>query len=103
MRPVPYPKKIEIKEKLFYQFKVDASNYALFDSTMTTPVVFGSFNLVGATIKNLDKDVTIFYFEVDEQNGWKMKRRFSPDKKTISSSDAKKTVVNTEMKKKSLT
>ena len=63
MRPPPYPKKIELEERLFFHFKLDASNYSLFDSTMSTPIIYGSFNLVSAVIKNL----------------WQMKKAYKPD------------------------
>ena len=80
MRPPPYPKKIELYEKLFFHFKMDASTYSLFDSTMSTPIIYGSFNLVAATISNLPKDSTIFYFELDNYSGWKMKKAYKPNK-----------------------
>jgi hypothetical protein len=84
MRPVPYPKKIETYERLFFHFKIDPTNYVLFDSTMSTPAIFGSYNLVAATITNLPKDATIFYYELDNFLGWKMKKAYRPDKKLTS-------------------
>ena len=87
MRPPPYPKKIELKERLFFHYKLDASTYSLFDSTMSTPVIYGSINTVAATIKNLPKDSTIFYFEMDNQDGWKLKRAYKPDNKPAAAKD----------------
>ena len=66
-------------QRLFFHFKLDASNYSLFDSTMSTPIIYGSFNLVSAVIKNLSPRSTIFYFELDNQSGWQMKKAYKPD------------------------
>jgi hypothetical protein len=95
MRPPPYPKKIEIKENLFFYFKLDASTYSLFDSTMSTPIVYGSYNLVASTISKLSSDSTIFYFELDNFFGWKLKKSFKPDKKSVSSSE-KRALIETK-------
>lgn len=92
MRPPPYPKKIETKEDLFFHFKLDASTYSLFDSTMSTPLAYGSFNFVAATIKNLSPSSTIFYFELDNQQGWKMKRTYKPNKESAETADKKNKV-----------
>lgn len=99
-RPTTYPKKIDIKETVYYQFKIDASTFVLFDSEMNTPIVYGSFNMVGATIVKLPKTVTIFYFEVNGREGWKMKRSYNPAKETVSEEDKKKDVERTERQKK---
>jgi hypothetical protein len=102
-RPLPYPKKIDIKEKLYYHYKVDASRYALFDSDLDTPIAYGSWNFVGATINKLPPSSTIFYYEVDKQIGWKMKRSYSPDKQTQDTEERTKSVEKAEEKKKDLT
>lgn len=78
MRPPPYPKKIEKLERLFYYYKIDPSNYSLFDSDMNTPIICGSYNLVAAKIANLPPTSTIFYFELHPREGWKMKRIYKP-------------------------
>ena len=44
--------------------------------------------------------VTIFYYEVDNQLGWKMKRRYNPENKTVDTEKAKLVVDNAEEKKK---
>ena len=103
MRPLPYPKKINIKEKLYYHYKIDASCYSLFDSALDTPIAYGSFNFVASVISNLPKTSTIFYYEVDKQLGWKMKRTYNPDNKTVETEDKKKAVDRAEQKKKDLT
>ena len=90
--PTPYPKKIDVLEKVFYHFKVSPSCYALFDSEINTPVIYGSYNLVSSTIKNLPPTVSIFYFETDPRMGWKMKRTYKPDNKTVSTKDKKNSV-----------
>lgn len=81
-RPPPFPKKPESSEKLFYHFKIDPATYVLFDSDLSTAIAYGSKNLVSATIINLPKSVTIFYYEPDTNIGWKMKRRYKPDNTT---------------------
>lgn len=103
MRPTPYPKKINPKETLYYHYKIDPATYALYDSQLSTPIIYGSHNLVGSTISNLPNSVTIFYYEIDKQLGWKMKRRYSPNNKTVDAEDAKKTVEGVEQNKKDLT
>ena len=103
MRPTPYPKKIDWKEKVYYHFKIDPTNYALFDSEMTTPAIYGSFNLVAAVITNLPKSVTIFYFETNEREGWKMKRSYHPDKSTATDKDKKDDVKKAEAEKEKRT
>jgi len=94
MRPPPYPKKIELTEDLFFHFKLSASTYSLFDSTMSTPLAYGSNNFVGATISRLSNKATIFYFELDNRSGWKMKRVYKPNKETVASSKIKKVIEN---------
>lgn len=92
MRPPPYPKKIEFGEKLFFHYKLNATTYALFDSTMSTPVAYGSNNFVGGAISKLSKNAMIFYFELDNREGWKMKRTYKPNK-DIAKPDEKKKII----------
>jgi len=99
-RPLPYPKKIDPKEKLYYHYKIDAVTYSLFDSELNTPIAYGSQNFVGAVIRNLPPTCTIFYYEVDKMTGWKMKHRYNPQKETVETQDAKKTVEKVEEKKR---
>ena len=99
MRTTPYPKKIDYREKVYYHFKIDATNYALFDSEMNTATAYGSYNLVASIISTLPKSVTIFYFEIDKREGWRMKRSYNPEKKTVSDEKRKQDVEDTEKKK----
>jgi hypothetical protein len=92
MRPPPYPKKIEFTERLFFHYKLDASTYSLFDSSMSTPIAYGPINFVAATIKNLPAKSTIFYFELDNREGWKMKKVYKPSAETAQTADAKNKV-----------
>jgi hypothetical protein len=101
MRPTPYPKKIDLKEKIYYHYKIDSANYALFDSQMNTPAIYGSFNIVSAAVTNLPKSVTIFYFETNEREGWKMKRSYHPDNSTATDKDKKDDAKMDEAQKKS--
>jgi len=80
-------KKIDIKETTFFNFKLDASTYVLYDSDMGEPVSYGSFNLVSATISNLSSNCTIYYFELSTSEGWKLKRAYKPDKTTAEDRD----------------
>ena len=102
-RPTPYPKRIDPKENLYYHFKIDASCYSLFDSELSTPIAYGSYNFVAATISGLPKTSTIFYYEIDKQLGWKMKKTYNPNKKTVETQDKTKAVDRAEEKKKDLT
>jgi hypothetical protein len=80
-KPIHF-KKIDPTETTFFNFKMDASTYALYDSDMGEPVSWGSFNFVGATISNLPKNSTIYYFELSTTSGWKLKRCYRPNKIT---------------------
>ena len=99
-RPLPYPKKIDIKERLYYHFKIDASRYTLFDSEMSTPIAYGSYNFVASTIANLPRSVTIFYYEVDKQLGWRMKRSYTAEGKRADTEERSVAVEKSEEKKK---
>jgi hypothetical protein len=94
MRPPPYPKKIEFGENLFFHFKLDATTYSLFDSTMSTPIAYGSMNFVSATISNLPERSIIFYFELDNHLGWKMKRTYKPNKESVQTATKKSSIEN---------
>lgn len=96
MRPPLYPKKPDISEKLFYHYKISPSIYVLFDSDMNTPLAYGSFNFVGSVISELPKSSTIFYYEADGREGWKMKRSYKPNKESV---DSQKTAQRVEQKK----
>lgn len=100
MRPLPYPKKIDIKEKIYYHYKIDPATYALYDSELNTPIAYGSFNFVSSTTSKLPPSSTIFYYEIDRQTGWKMKGRYNPQKQIVETSVAKKSVERSEEKKK---
>ena len=91
-RPPPYPKKYDATERLFYHYKVNPSVFVLFDSDMDTPVAYGSFNYVAAVIAQLPKTSTIFYFELNTREGWKMKRTYRPDKTSEETSKAKERI-----------
>ena len=94
--PTPYPKKIDPKEVLYYHFKIDPTTYVLFDSELNTPIIYGSYNLVSATVTNLPKTAKIFYFEIDTRTGWKWKQTFTPTKKTVSDAGKKAAVENSK-------
>jgi hypothetical protein len=99
-RPLPYPKKIAVGERLYYHYKLDASRYSLFDSDMDTPIIYGSYNQVAAVISKLPRTSTIFYYEVDRQLGWKMKRAHTPNNKVVPTTQKIKSVMRSEERKK---
>lgn len=80
-------KEIDPEETTFFSFKLDASTFVLYDSDMGEPVAYGSFNLVGATISKLSSKCTIFYFELNPRDGWKLKRAYKPDRSTANEAD----------------
>lgn len=80
-------KRIDVGENTFFHFKLDASTYVLYDSDMGEPVAYGSFNLVGATISSLSPKCTIYYFELNPSQGWKLKRAYRPDKSSVEDAD----------------
>lgn len=102
-RPVVYPKKISRTERVYYHFKIDATRYSLFDSAMDTPIAYGSYNFVSATIANLPATSTIFYFESDNRQGWKMARTYNPKKESVDTLSKSKAVDRMESKKRDLT
>jgi hypothetical protein len=85
-------KKIDPKEIVFFNFKLDSSTYVLYDSDMGEPVSYGSFALVGATIKNLSPECTIYYFEMSALQGWKLKRTYKPDNTVAEEADKKENI-----------
>lgn len=66
--------------------------YVLFDSDISTPVSYGSKNLVAGVISQLPKSVTIFYYEPDNRDGWKMKMRYKPNGEIEKESKARERV-----------
>ena len=54
---------------------------------MGEPVAYGSFNLVGATVSKLSPKCTIFYFELNPRDGWKLKRAYKPDRSVANEAD----------------
>ena len=85
-------KTIDPSERTFFHFKLDASTYVLYDSDLGEPVSYGSFNIVGSTISNLNPKSTIFYFEMDSLLGWKMKRTYKPKKEKSSIQENKESI-----------
>lgn len=55
-------KKINPKEKVFHYIEIDTSRHALYDSALDEPLVYGSKAKVSLTIKNLNKDIKINYY-----------------------------------------
>lgn len=92
MRPPPYPKKPDKSERLFYHYKISPSVYVLFDSDMSTALAYGSFNYVGSVITTLPPTSTIFYFEQDNRQGWKMKRTYKPSRESVDTDTTAKRV-----------
>lgn len=88
-------KKIDPKEVIFFNFKLDAATYVLYDSDMGEPVSYGSFAVVGATIKSLPLAATIYYFEMNSIQGWKLKRTYKPDN-TVSDDEDKRNKIESK-------
>ena len=85
-------KEIDKNETTFFHFKMDPTTYALYDSDMGEPVSYGSVNMVSGTIASLPLSSTIFYFELDNAAGWKMKRVYKPNKETATQEDKKDSI-----------
>lgn len=67
----PKTKPIDPTAKYYHHFQYSVSNFSLFDDADDgTPVVVGSRNLVDATIRNLSKSVTIFYYKKSLYGFW---------------------------------
>ncbi len=76
-------KKINPKTKLYHHFELSTSQFALYDDEMDMPVVYGSRNLVDATIRNLTKSTTIIYYKRDlvDKLSFKKKATYTPETK----------------------
>ena len=106
-RPTSYPKKPNNSDVIFHYFKIGPT-YVVFDSDMDTPVVYGNKLDVDATIVKLPKYVTIFYYESDttpesasdSNTGWKLKRKYKPNKETEEDKTARDRI--TEKKKETV-
>ena len=88
-------KQIDKKQVLYHYFKIDEGIYSLFDDEMDYPVVYGSKNLVEATVKNLRKDAYVLFYkknnknvyEEDKQKNFLFKSQYDKNKKTSQESD----------------
>jgi hypothetical protein len=94
-------KEIDKAETMFFYFKLDATTYILYDSDMGEPVSYGSLNIVGGTISKLNPKSTIFYFELDNSQGWKMKKSYKPTKITSTQEDKKSEITSKKDESKS--
>jgi hypothetical protein len=70
----PKLKPIDPRADEYHHFEYNVSHFSLFDDADDgTPVVVGSRNLVDATIRNLPKKVTIYYYKKNVQGYWEKK------------------------------
>lgn len=72
----------------------------LYDSEMGEPVDFGSSNKVAATIKKLSKTCTIFYFIIDQRQGWKLKAVYKANNAAVDMEERRDAVKEVEESKK---
>ncbi len=56
-------KKIKKESREFHYFKLSPSMYALSDEEMDKAVAYGSFAFVAGTVRGLDPQCTIIYYE----------------------------------------
>jgi len=77
----PKIKPIDPTSIIYHHFEYSVSEFSLFDDADDgTPVVVGSRNLVDATIRNLPKKVTIFYYKKHSKGYWEKKIAYNGGK-----------------------
>lgn len=59
-------KKINQEEKIFHYMKLSPTKYAIFDSEMDVPIMYGSKNKVDMVIKNLNRAVRVNYYNFED-------------------------------------
>lgn len=59
-------KKINVKETVFHYIEIDASTHVLFDSELDRPIAYGSKNLVGSVIRNLNLASRVNYYKMSD-------------------------------------
>lgn len=70
----PKIKPIDPSALFYHYFEYSVSKFSLFDDADDgTPIIIGSRNLVDATIRNLPKQVTIFYYKKNPKGYWEKK------------------------------
>lgn len=83
MKVKPKIKSIDPKSLIYHYFEYSVSSFSLFDDDDDgTPVAIGSRNLVDATIRNLPKYVTIFYYKKNSTGYWEKKKMYDGKKET---------------------
>jgi hypothetical protein len=79
----PKIKPIDPTAKLYHHFQYSVSEFGLFDDADDgTPIIVGSRNLVDATVRNLPKNVTIFYYKKHSSGFWEKKMKFKGEEPT---------------------
>lgn len=82
-------KKLSPLETVFHHFEIDVTTFALYDSELDMPIVYGSRNLVDATIRHLNPRVTIIYYKKDiDRVSYKRKIKYEGKKIVAKNSTA---------------
>ena len=77
----PKLKPIDPRSLVYHHYEYEVSYFGLFDDAGDgTPVAVGSRNLVDATIRNLPKSVTIFYYKLHTDGYWEKKKMYDGKK-----------------------
>lgn len=70
-------KKLDPAQKLFHHFELEVSKFALYDDELDMPIIYGSRNLVDATVRKLPEDIVIMYYKRDTSDkSYKRKAKF---------------------------
>lgn len=79
------------RDLIYYHFKLNPMVHILFDSNLDSPIQYGSKLSVGAQYSLMPKESTIFYFEKDKFNGFKLKMAIKSDQQKKTEESVEKT------------
>lgn len=88
--------KTKIRDLVYYHFRINPTTHILFDSEMDSPIQYGSKLNVTSQYGLMPKNSTVFYFEKDRFNGFKLKMAIKSDQQKKSEEDVK---ITSEIKK----
>jgi len=79
------------RSKLYYHFKLTPSTHILFDEELDSTIQYGNKMDVSAQYKHMPEDATVYYFEKNPTDGFKMKMAIKKDKTKKPGDEVKET------------
>jgi len=78
-------KRIDSSMVVYHYFEKSPTEFVLFDDELDMPIIYGSRNLVDATVRKLPSTVTVIYYKRDttEKSAFKRKVIYKGKKEDI--------------------